>query len=66
MFGDQDLNIPVALQRFMAERAGSMGTTEIAGASHAVSVSNPDAVVATILDAVEGVGIFDEVDASLL
>ena len=26
VFGDQDLNIPVALQRFMAERAGAKGT----------------------------------------
>jgi pimeloyl-ACP methyl ester carboxylesterase len=52
VFGDQDLNIPVALQRFMAERAGAKGTREIAGGSHAISVSNPDAVTATILDAV--------------
>ena len=39
VFGDQDLNIPVALQRFMADRAGAKGTREIAGASHAISVS---------------------------
>ena len=52
VFGDQDLNIPVALQRFMADRAGAKGTREIAGASHAVSVSEPVAVAATILDAV--------------
>ena len=55
VFGDQDLNIPAALHRFVAERAGSQGTREVAGASHAISVSNPDAVAATILDAVAAV-----------
>lgn len=55
VFGDQDLNIPVALQRFMADRAGAKGVTEVAGASHAISVSAPDAVGATILDAVASV-----------
>jgi pimeloyl-ACP methyl ester carboxylesterase len=34
VFGDQDLNIPVALQRSMADRAGAKGITEVAGASH--------------------------------
>ncbi|GAA2569268.1 MULTISPECIES: alpha/beta fold hydrolase [Streptomyces] len=38
----EDLNIPVAVQRFMSHRAHSR-TTEI-DASHAVSVSHPDAV----------------------
>ena len=52
MFGDLDLNIPVALQRFMAERAGAKVSRELAGASHALSVSEPEAVTATILDAV--------------
>jgi len=52
IFGDQDLILPVALHRFMAERAGAKATREMAGASHAVSVSEPDAVTATILDAV--------------
>lgn len=52
MIGDEDKNIPAVLQRFEAERAGSQGTREVAGASHAISVSNPDAVAATILDAV--------------
>ena len=52
VFGDQDLSIPVALHRFVAERAGSKDTREVAGASHALSVSTPDAVTATILDAV--------------
>ncbi len=52
VFGDQDLNIPVAAQRWMAERAGAKGSREVAGASHAVSVGAPDEVTATILDAV--------------
>ncbi|MGW7683207.1 alpha/beta fold hydrolase [Kribbella sp. NPDC054772] len=51
VFSDQDLNIPVALHRFLAERAGAKVTREIAGASHAVSVSQPEAVATTILDA---------------
>ncbi|HEY8545825.1 MAG TPA: alpha/beta hydrolase [Acidimicrobiales bacterium] len=52
VYGDMDLNIPAELLRFLAERAGAEGTTEIAGASHAVSVSEPEAVAATILAAV--------------
>ncbi|GGT43193.1 alpha/beta fold hydrolase [Nonomuraea spiralis] len=49
--GERDLNIPAAALRFMAERAGSRGTREIAGASHAVATSQPDAVTAAVLDA---------------
>ncbi|MEV6848001.1 alpha/beta hydrolase [Actinoplanes sp. NPDC051411] len=52
IFGDQDLNIPVALHRFMAERATAKGVREIAGASHALSFSQPDAVATSILEAV--------------
>ena len=52
MFGSEDRNIPAAVLRAGAERAGSRGTTELAGASHAVSVSQPEAVAARILDAV--------------
>ncbi|WP_229384316.1 hypothetical protein [Microbacterium allomyrinae] len=51
VFGDQDLNIPAAVLRAGAVRAASRGTYEIAGASHAVPVSQPDAVVAAIADA---------------
>jgi pimeloyl-ACP methyl ester carboxylesterase len=51
VFSDQDLNIPVALHRFLAERANARGAREIAGASHALSVSQPDAVAETILEA---------------
>lgn len=53
VFGDEDLNVPLAALRFMAERASSKGTREATGASHAVGVSNPDAVAETILDAVD-------------
>jgi len=52
LFGDADRNIPVAAHRWMAERAGSRGTVEIAGASHAVGVSHADEVVELILVAV--------------
>ncbi|MFV2179749.1 alpha/beta fold hydrolase [Actinomadura sp. LOL_016] len=51
VFGERDLNIPAAAMRFMAERAASRGTVKIAGASHAIAASRPDAVVASILDA---------------
>ena len=53
VFSDQDMNIPVALHRFLADRAGAKDTREIAGASHALSVSQPEAVTATILNALE-------------
>jgi pimeloyl-ACP methyl ester carboxylesterase len=56
VFGDQDRNIPVAALRYMAERAESKGTREVAGASHAISVSAPDQVTAAILDAVGAAG----------
>ncbi|MBJ2121482.1 alpha/beta hydrolase [Arthrobacter sp. MSA 4-2] len=51
VFGDQDLNIPVTVHRAGAERAASQGTHEITGASHALSVSQPDAVAAVIAEA---------------
>lgn len=53
--GERDLNIPAAALRFMAERAGSRGTREVAGASHALAASQPDAVAAAVLDAVDHV-----------
>ncbi|WP_065961179.1 alpha/beta hydrolase [Curtobacterium sp. UCD-KPL2560] len=52
VFGDDDRNIPVASHRWMAERAGFVGVTELAGASHAIAVSQPDAVAAAVLAAV--------------
>jgi pimeloyl-ACP methyl ester carboxylesterase len=55
VFSDQDLNIPVALHRFMADRAGAKDVREIPGASHALSVSHPEAVTASILEAVHAI-----------
>ena len=52
VFGERDRNIPVTLHRFMADRAGARGIREIAGASHAISVSNPAAVADTVLEAI--------------
>jgi pimeloyl-ACP methyl ester carboxylesterase len=56
VFGGQDRNIPVAALRYMAERAGSKDTREVAGASHAISIGAPDQVTAAILDAVGAAG----------
>jgi pimeloyl-ACP methyl ester carboxylesterase len=55
VFGQLDRIIPAALHRFMADRAGSRGTMEVADASHAVMVSSPDIVAATIRTAVNAV-----------
>jgi pimeloyl-ACP methyl ester carboxylesterase len=55
VFSDQDLNIPVALHRFMADRAGAKDVREIPGASHALSVSHPEAITASILAAVHAI-----------
>jgi pimeloyl-ACP methyl ester carboxylesterase len=41
LFGDEDRNIPTALQRHMAQRAQARRTIEIPGASHAVAVAQP-------------------------
>lgn len=51
VFGTGDKNIPVEAQRFMAQRAGSLKTLEIHGASHSVLVSHPEAVADVIVDA---------------
>jgi pimeloyl-ACP methyl ester carboxylesterase len=51
LIGAEDRNIPPEVQRFMAERAGSQRTVEIPGASHAVSVSRPEATANLILEA---------------
>lgn len=55
VFGSEDRNIPVAVHRAGAERARSQGVTEVRGASHAISVSQPDAVAASITAAVRAV-----------
>jgi pimeloyl-ACP methyl ester carboxylesterase len=51
VFGDQDRNIPVAVHRTGAARAGSRGTFEIPGGSHALTVSQPQAVANAIAEA---------------
>ena len=51
VFGEEDRNIPKALQHFMAERAHAHRTIEIRGASHAVAVAHPGTTAGLILDA---------------
>lgn len=50
-----DLNIPLAVHRFMAERAQAQEVVEVQGASHAISVSHPGEVADIILHAVASV-----------
>ena len=51
LIGQEDRIIPAALQHFMGERAGARRAIEIPGASHAVSVSHPEATADLILQA---------------
>ena len=51
LIGEEDKNIPAALQRFMAERAGARRAVEIPVASHAIPVSQPQATRDLILQA---------------
>jgi pimeloyl-ACP methyl ester carboxylesterase len=51
VIGEEDRNIPAALQHYMAKRAGAHLTLEIPGASHAITVSHPQAVAHQILEA---------------
>ena len=51
LIGEEDRIIPADLQRYMAERARAQRTVAIEGASHAISVSRPDATVQPILEA---------------
>jgi pimeloyl-ACP methyl ester carboxylesterase len=52
LIGGEDRIIPAELQRFMADRAGARRVLEIPGASHALSVSQPQATVDLIIEAV--------------
>ena len=54
LFGTEDKNIPAAVQRFMAERAGSRRTVELEGGSHAVAIPEAAAVVELIREAADG------------
>ena len=51
VFGEEDRNIPKALQHFMAQRARAHRTIEIPGASHAVPVAHPGTTAHLILEA---------------
>jgi pimeloyl-ACP methyl ester carboxylesterase len=51
LIGGEDRNIPPALQHFMADRAGARRKLEIASASHAAAVSEPEATARLILEA---------------
>ena len=52
LIGEEDRVIPPELQRYMADRACAQRTIAIEGASHAITVSRPDATVRPILEAV--------------
>ena len=51
LIGEEDHIIPAELQRFMAKRAGARRTIQIPGASHAITVSQPEATAQLILEA---------------
>lgn len=51
LFGSDDLNIPAAAHRFMAERAGSKRTVELAGGSHTVAIPEAATLVELIQEA---------------
>jgi pimeloyl-ACP methyl ester carboxylesterase len=51
LFGSEDLNIPAAAHRFMAERAGSRRTVELAGGSHTVAIPEAAKLVDLIREA---------------
>lgn len=51
LFGELDKNIPVAMHRFMAERAGARRTVELEGGSHAVGIPEADQVAELIKQA---------------
>jgi pimeloyl-ACP methyl ester carboxylesterase len=51
LIGEEDHIIPAELQHYMAERARAHRTLEIPGASHAITISHPQAVAHQILEA---------------
>ncbi|MEO5876206.1 MAG: alpha/beta hydrolase [Streptosporangiaceae bacterium] len=55
IYPELDLNIPLETHRYMADRAGAKTVIEIAGASHALPVSQPNAVADVILQAVRAI-----------
>ncbi len=57
LFGAEDRNIPAAVHRFMADRAGSRRTVELAGGSHTVAVPEAARAVDLIEEAVASVAV---------
>jgi pimeloyl-ACP methyl ester carboxylesterase len=57
LVAEQDRNIPVELQRFMAYRAGARRTVDLPTASHAAAVAHPDTTARLILEAVSAVPV---------
>jgi pimeloyl-ACP methyl ester carboxylesterase len=53
LFGAKDLNIPVAMHRFMAERAGSRKTVELPEGSHTVAIPEAAKLVDLIREAAD-------------
>lgn len=51
LYGSLDKNIPPAAHAFMAKRANARETVEVAGASHVVMMSHPDALMQIIENA---------------
>jgi pimeloyl-ACP methyl ester carboxylesterase len=51
VIGEEDHVLPAELHRYLAERAHARRTLEIPGASHAITVSHPQAVAQEILEA---------------
>ena len=51
VFGEEDRNIPKALEHYMADRAHAHRKIEIPGASHAVPVAHPGAVAGLVHEA---------------
>lgn len=54
IYGTADQNIPAAVMKFMAQRAGARDTVAIAEGSHALMVSHPVEVAAMIEEAAGG------------
>jgi pimeloyl-ACP methyl ester carboxylesterase len=55
VFGEEDRNIPKALEHYMADRAHARRKIEIPGASHAVMVAHPGTTAALVLEAAAAV-----------
>jgi pimeloyl-ACP methyl ester carboxylesterase len=51
VYAELDRNIPAGAHAFMAERAGSRRTVEVAGAAHALPASQPGEVAEMVLEA---------------